>query len=89
MSELPGAGGAAFPPDVIAANGQAGLNRAANAALLREEADAVREQSLRVADEAEDQAKATLAGVKNIRKRAEDDHAAALAHADAVEQGET
>jgi len=88
MSETPGGGGAAFPPDVVTANGQAGQDRAANAALLREEADAVRERELSVADEAEEQAKATLKNVRNIREKAENDHVAARAHADAVEAGE-
>ena len=89
MSELPGGGGAAFPPGVAAVNGQPGLDRAANAASLREEADAAREQGLAAADEQEKQAKAALAHAKAMREKAEDDHVAARAHADAVEAGET
>jgi len=89
MSEVPGGGGAAFPPDVVTANGQAAQDRTANAALLREEAGAVRDRQLAVADEAEEQARATLAHVGELREKAGNDHADALAHADAVEAGET
>lgn len=90
MSELPGAGGAAPPPGIFAANGEGPPDDSpgAAAARQRDEATAERDQNLRAIAETEKYAQYALDHADEARERVQAAYDAAMAHADQIQSGE-